>query len=249
MHKFAVTLAAALLTSCAAAPPPAAAPTPAPKFTVQEARISDIQNALLGRQLTTVQLVELYLARIKAYNGTCVHEPEGILGPITTITNAGQINALATLNLRPAARKAHWGFDERKARSMTDKVDADPDMPDALEIAAAQDRRIRRDRASWSGRCTASSCAIKDQYDTFDMRTTSGADAFYANDRPPDDATFVEAPARRGRDHSREVQPRRICLGHSAQLFRRHVLQSLRHRTQSRRARARAAAPRSPPIS
>ena len=34
--------------------------------------------------------------------------------------------------------------------------------------------------------------AIKDQYDTFDMRTTSGADAQYANDRPPDDATFVE---------------------------------------------------------
>ena len=34
--------------------------------------------------------------------------------------------------------------------------------------------------------------AIKDQYDTFDMRTTSGADAQYANDRPPDDATFVK---------------------------------------------------------
>ncbi len=34
--------------------------------------------------------------------------------------------------------------------------------------------------------------AIKDQYDTFDMRTTSGADAPYANDRPPQDATFVK---------------------------------------------------------
>jgi amidase len=34
--------------------------------------------------------------------------------------------------------------------------------------------------------------AIKDQYDTFDMRTTAGADAFWANDRPPDDATFVK---------------------------------------------------------
>src|SRR4029077_4344583 len=33
--------------------------------------------------------------------------------------------------------------------------------------------------------------AVKDQYDTFDMRNTSGADAQYANDRPPDDATFV----------------------------------------------------------
>src|SRR5436309_15567152 len=34
--------------------------------------------------------------------------------------------------------------------------------------------------------------AIKDQYDTFDMRTTSGGDAEYANDRPPADATFVK---------------------------------------------------------
>jgi Asp-tRNA(Asn)/Glu-tRNA(Gln) amidotransferase A subunit family amidase len=34
--------------------------------------------------------------------------------------------------------------------------------------------------------------AIKDQYDTFELRTTSGADAQYANDRPPEDATFVK---------------------------------------------------------
>jgi len=34
--------------------------------------------------------------------------------------------------------------------------------------------------------------AIKDQYDTFDMRTTSGADVQYASDRPPEDATFVK---------------------------------------------------------
>ncbi len=32
---------------------------------------------------------------------------------------------------------------------------------------------------------------IKDQYDTFDMRTTSGADAQYANDRPPHDSNVV----------------------------------------------------------
>src|SRR6185295_19531612 len=34
--------------------------------------------------------------------------------------------------------------------------------------------------------------AIKDQFDTFDMRTTSGADVAYANDRPPTDAEFVK---------------------------------------------------------
>ena len=42
------------------------------------------------------------------------------------------------------------------------------------------------------------------------MRTTSGADAFYANDRPPDDATFVEAAARRRRDHPRQGQHGRV---------------------------------------
>ena len=34
--------------------------------------------------------------------------------------------------------------------------------------------------------------AIKDQLDTYDMRTTSGADVAYANDRPPRDATVVK---------------------------------------------------------
>ena len=61
-------------------------------------------------------VVQGYLSRIKAYNGTCVSEPQGILGPITTIPNAGKVNALITLNLRPVNRIA-WGFDDRKARS------------------------------------------------------------------------------------------------------------------------------------
>jgi amidase len=188
VQKFALTLLVALLVSCGGAPQTAA---PAPtKFKLQEARISDIQTALMGKQLTTVRLVELYLARIKAYNGTCVAEPEGILGPIKTIKDAGQINALATLNLRPATLKK-LGFDERKARSMTDKADADPKMPDALEIAALQDAEFAR-TGKLVGPLHGVVMSIKDQYDTFDMRTTSGADAFYANDRPPDDATFIK---------------------------------------------------------
>jgi amidase len=160
------------------------------KFHLQEASISDIQSAIRDGQITSAGLVELYLKRIRAYNNTCVNEPMGILGPITTIPHAREINALSTLNLRPAARKK-WGFDERKARSMTDIADNDPKMPDALEAAAAQDRRFQQ-----SGRLVGPLhgvvLAIKDQYDTFDMRTTSGADAEYANDRPPEDATFVK---------------------------------------------------------
>jgi Asp-tRNA(Asn)/Glu-tRNA(Gln) amidotransferase A subunit family amidase len=63
-------------------------------------------------------------------------------------------------------------------------------MPDALETAAAQDRTFAR-TGRLVGPLHGVVIAIKDQYDTKDMRTTSGGDAQYANDRPPDDATFV----------------------------------------------------------
>jgi Asp-tRNA(Asn)/Glu-tRNA(Gln) amidotransferase A subunit family amidase len=156
---------------------------------VEEATIAAIQQAIRAKRVTTVQVVEQYLRRIKAYNGTCVNEPQGILGPITTIPHARQINALSTLNLRPAARM-RLGFDARKARSLTDTADADPRLPDALETAAALDRTFAT-TGRLAGPLHGAVLAIKDQYDTKDLRTTSGADAQYANDRPPDDATFV----------------------------------------------------------
>jgi amidase len=173
-------------------PSPAAAAEPAARvqFQVEEATIAGIQQAILAKQLTATELVKLYLARIKAFNGPGVEEPEGLLGPIKTIPHAKGINALMTLNLRPATRVA-MGFDERKARSMTDAADNDPNMPDALEVAAKLDAEFAR-TGRLVGPLHGVVMAIKDQYDTFDLRTTSGADAFYANDRPPHDATFVK---------------------------------------------------------
>src|SRR5688572_16795418 len=159
-------------------------------FDVQEKTIAQIQQAIINKQITTRGVVEAYLRRVQAYNGTCVNEPQGILGPITPIAHARQINALSTLNLRPAAREA-WMFDARKARSLTDTVDDADSMPDALETAAEQDQQFAR-TGQLVGSLHGVVLAIKDQYDTFDMRTTSGADANYANDRPPDDATFVK---------------------------------------------------------
>jgi amidase len=159
-------------------------------FRIEEATIADIQDAILDREVTTTEIVKLYLERIRAYNGTCVSQPEGILGPVTMIENAGKLNAIMTLNLRPAARKA-WGFGDRMARSQTDLADDDPGMPDALETAAAIDAKFARTRRL-VGPLHGVVIALKDQYDTFDMRTTSGADAFWANDRPPDDATVTE---------------------------------------------------------
>jgi len=116
---------------------------PKASFRIEEATISDIQGAITSKQITTVDVVNLYLARIKAYNGMCVMMPDGLLGPISTIPHAGQLNALGTLNLRPATRRA-MGFDDHKARSMTDPKDDDPAMPDALEVAAAQDREFAK---------------------------------------------------------------------------------------------------------
>ncbi|RYZ64201.1 MAG: amidase, partial [Proteobacteria bacterium] len=111
---------AAILGTGATAHAAAKPATPAATgFRVEEATLADIQTALQGKKLTTVALVEQYLGRIKAYNGTCVKQPQGLLGAVTTIPNAGQINALSTINLRPVARK-RWGFDDRKARSLTD---------------------------------------------------------------------------------------------------------------------------------
>jgi amidase len=159
------------------------------EFHLVEATIDDIEGAILAHELTATELVQLYLARIKAYNGACVAQPDGILGPIETIANAGEINALQTLNLRPAAR-AEWGFDARKARSMTDEADENPAIPDALEIAADLDAKFAA-TGKLVGPLHGIVFALKDQYDTYDMRSTSGADARYQNDRAPDDATFV----------------------------------------------------------
>ena len=152
-----------------------------------------VRSRLFGAQSKAafhLDVVTLYLARIRAYNGTCVKQPEGLLGPIVTIPHAGQLNALGTLNLRPATRKA-WGFDDHHARSLTDVKDDDPAMPDALEVAAAQDRSLSK-----TGRLVGSLqgvvLSIKDWYDTFDMRTTASADVLFANDRPPRDATYIQ---------------------------------------------------------
>ena len=172
------------------APPLASAQTA--KFRIEEATIEDIQAAILRGELTSTRVVQLYLNRIQAYNGTCVHQPDGVLGlgPITPIKNAQQLNALMTLNLRPAKRE-RLGIDRRKARSMTDPVDDDPAMPDALEVATQQDAYFAS-TGKLIGALHGVVFSIKDQYDTFDLRTTAGMDAAYANDRPPRDATFVQ---------------------------------------------------------
>ena len=100
-----------------------------------------------------------------------------MLGEITPVENAGQVNAYMTLNIRGR-------------RSKTDTADNDPKMMDALEVARAEDAYFAR-TGEFVGPLHGIPVAVKDNYDTADMRTTAGADALYANDKPPRDATMV----------------------------------------------------------
>src|SRR5262245_3133465 len=154
----------------------------APAFHLNEAAIADVHRAMLAGRLTATQLVGYYLKRIEAYNGPCVNgvvDPTTglMLGEVQAVEHAGKVNALITLNLRGR-------------RSETDKADINPKMPDALEVAAALDAELER-TGRLNGPLHGIPFAIKDQFDTFDMRTTSGAAARYANDRPPRDAEVV----------------------------------------------------------
>src|SRR5262252_2245485 len=154
----------------------------APRFHLEEATIADVQRAIRAKEITAEQLVQLYFKRIEAYNGTCVKgaiDPAtGLMfGEITPIENAGQVNAYMTLNIRGK-------------RSKTDPADNDPKMLDALETARAQDEYFAR-TGNFVGPLHGIPVAIKDNFDTIDMRTTAGAIADYANDKPPKDATMV----------------------------------------------------------
>src|SRR5260221_6694605 len=59
-----------LLSFCAiVSSRPSFAASPPAKFHLLDATIDDVQRAIKTHQLTCTQLVQLYLARIKAYNG------------------------------------------------------------------------------------------------------------------------------------------------------------------------------------
>jgi amidase len=176
------TFGAGLAVLCAGLLPLIAEAASAPRFHLEEATIADVHRAIRAKEITAEQLVQLYFKRIEAYNGACVRgavDPETglMLGEITGIENAGQVNAYMTLNIRGK-------------RSKTDTADNDPKRPDALETARAQDEYFAR-TGNFVGPLHGIPVAVKDNYDTMDMRTTAGAIAGYADDKPPKDATMV----------------------------------------------------------
>jgi Asp-tRNA(Asn)/Glu-tRNA(Gln) amidotransferase A subunit family amidase len=184
-------------------------PEPKP-FKLIEATISDIHAAVRGGELSCVELMKLYFKRIKAYSGHCVEYdkdgdgrgpdydffmPSGkgiYLGVVKPIANAGQVNAIQSLNLRPGNYSA-LGFaapNDPGPRSETDLVDADPALPDALEVAEQLDAEFRTTHRLRSLHCVP--IVVKDQMATADLRTTDGSLTQFVNDRPGADGTLVK---------------------------------------------------------
>ena len=118
-------------------------------------------------------------------------------GMVVGMEDAGQLNALATLNLRgERSVTCQAGCDAHPSTgSLPNECPAVCEafrlQPDALERAGELDARFGRnpDLDAMPMYCAAFS--FKDVFDTTDMRTTAGADAAYAMDAPSEDSTVV----------------------------------------------------------
>lgn len=119
------------------------------------------------------------------------------MGMRVGIPNAGQINALETLNIRGERSVTCKGaFD---AHPSTGPLSAEaPEVceefrkqPDALERAAELDARYGTNPDLDALPMYCVTAIFKDPYDTKDMRTTANSDVNFAMDVPPFDATIV----------------------------------------------------------
>lgn len=119
------------------------------------------------------------------------------MGMRVGIPDAGQINALETLNIRGERSVTCKGeFDRHPSRGPLPAgapaaCETFRRQPDALERAAELDAQYGRnpDLAALPMYCVIAS--FKDPYDTKDMRTTSNNDVAFAMDAPPFDSTVV----------------------------------------------------------
>ena len=119
------------------------------------------------------------------------------MGMRVGIPNAGQLNALETINIRGERSVTCKGrFDAHPSTGPLPKepppqCEAFRRQPDALERAAELDAKYgsKPDLAALPMYCITAS--FKDPYDTKDMRTTSNNDVNFAMDVPPFDSTIV----------------------------------------------------------
>ena len=258
MPNFVLPIAAAL-AAVVLATPPAAAQSP---FRVEESTIAGVHAAIASGRTTCRAVVEAYLERAKAYNGTCtalvtadgkpippatgvVRAGKPLTFPTDTvpvsqvfpdlaeyagpplelgrmeptisdpgvqqqwgmrvgIPDAGQINALETLNIRGERSVTCKGDFDRAPSAGPLPPGAPPEceafrrMPDALERAAELDAQYGRnpDLERLPLYCTVFS--LKNWYDARDMRATGGNDVAFAMDAPKVDSPDIAAARAKG---------------------------------------------------
>jgi amidase len=125
-------------------------------------------------------------------------------GMIVGKPNAGQLNALATLNIRGERSVTCRGAFDRHPFEGPLPPDAPPvcehfrQLADALERAAELDATYGRDPDLEKMPMYGVVFSFKDPFDTKDMRTTAGGDAAYDIDFPARDHVLVEQLRNKG---------------------------------------------------
>ncbi|MCC6984090.1 MAG: hypothetical protein IT535_12515 [Bauldia sp.] len=225
-------------------------------FSVVEATIESTHAAIQAGEVTCTEVVQQYVDRVKAYNGTCtalltedgapvesvlgylragapiefptetvaastifpdldqyaglpldygrmeptVSNPEAYaqMGMRVGIPNAGQINALETLNIRGERSVSCAGDFDAHPSTGPLPAGAPPEceefrqQPDALELAAALDEQYGTSPPLDTMPLYCISVALKDPYETRDMRSTSNSDVAFAMDAPPTDSPMAD---------------------------------------------------------
>ena len=125
-------------------------------------------------------------------------------GMVVGIPDAGQVNALGTLNIRGERSVTCKGdFDLHPSKGPLPKG-APPvceyfrHLPDALETAAALDAKYGRNPDLEAMPMYGVVFSFKDPFDTKDMRSTGGGDARYDIDFPARDHVLVEQLRKKG---------------------------------------------------
>jgi len=125
-------------------------------------------------------------------------------GMITGLPDGGQLNALATLNIRGERSVTCRGEFDRHPSEGPLPPGAPPvcemfrRFPDALERAAELDATYGRDPDLAKMPMYGVVFSFKDPFDTKDMRTTAGGDAAYDIDFPARDHVLVEQLRNKG---------------------------------------------------
>src|SRR5215471_8265702 len=231
-------------------------------FSLEEATIDDLHEAIRAGRTTCVAVVEHYIARARAFNGVCsllvtedgkpvpqvpgtVRAGSPLQFPTETVAasqifpqldkyngpplefgrmeptasdpsvqqqygmivghpDAGQLNALATINIRGERSVTCRGEFDRHPSQGPLPPGAPPvcehfrQLPDALERAAELDAAYGRNPDLEKMPMYGVVFSFKDPFDTKDMRTTAGGDAGYDIDFPARDHVLVEQLRNKG---------------------------------------------------